>query len=221
MSESGNIDNKTSKIKTRRRRRYGGEPYGGRPMVAPTVNPNDGAFSKGRAKSGGRPRATAPTVNKVEAGGLDMKTASAEVSIKPKSSSKDKSTKSFKDGKNVDNKDIKQNSIKSKPGGRPMVAPTIDPNNVDSKKDETIAEMQTVSLNDISLVVKTVATNNELVNETGCTAVCLLMQEDGKIMTSFLGNYNKAILSNFERVNKMYFKELRKKLKLSNKKKKD
>ena len=94
-----------------------------------------------------------------------------------------------------------------------------------TKKDEEIMEKakqetktkqspktpKTVALDELNLVIKN-AGNTELINETGNTVVCLLMQEDGKVMSSFLGNYNKEILNTLQHVNKVYFKKLKKEL---------
>jgi glycosylphosphatidylinositol transamidase (GPIT) subunit GPI8 len=66
-------------------------------------------------------------------------------------------------------------------------------------------------VNDLSLKVFD-SLNKELINENGCTVVCLLMQKDGNILTSFMGDYNKEILKTMQKVNKEYFKALIKKL---------
>lgn len=86
--------------------------------------------------------------------------------------------------------------------------------NQPNKKTETKPKpetQKTVSLDQLNLLVKN-AGNTELLNETGNTVVCLLMQEDGKVMSSFLGNYNKEILNTLQHVNKVYFKKLKKEL---------
>ena len=77
-----------------------------------------------------------------------------------------------------------------------------------SKQKEPKQEPKVIPLNSLNVVVKN-ATNTELVNEIGTTVVCLLMQEDGKIMTSFMGDYNKGILTTLEKVNARYFKSLK------------
>lgn len=73
-------------------------------------------------------------------------------------------------------------------------------------------EPSIMPLNELNLKITNAATKSELINENGCTIVALLMQEDGKVLTSFLGDYNKEILKTLERVNKVYFKQLIKKL---------
>lgn len=80
-----------------------------------------------------------------------------------------------------------------------------------SKQKETKPEPKTIPLNALNVVVKN-ATNSELINEVGTTVVCLLMQEDGKVMTSFMGDYNKGILTTLEKVNATYFKSLKNQL---------
>lgn len=72
-------------------------------------------------------------------------------------------------------------------------------------------KLQSKSLNELQVKI-TSATDQELVNEGGRTVVTILMQDDGKIMTSFLGDYNKEILKTFKRVNRLYFKKLYKEL---------
>lgn len=70
---------------------------------------------------------------------------------------------------------------------------------------------QDVDLNELTFIVKN-AQGHELINEKGSTVVGMLMQKDGKILTSFLGDYNKEILSTLKKVNHNYFKSLTKKL---------
>ena len=61
---------------------------------------------------------------------------------------------------------------------------------VEKQNTPAAPEFKTVPLSDLNLKV-TNATNTELINEHGNTVVCLLMQEDGKVLTSFAeqGNY--------------------------------
>ena len=88
--------------------------------------------------------------------------------------------------------------------------------NMKKEKSKTAAnasapQLKTQNLSDLTLTV-TSAGNTSLVNETGVTAVTILMQEDGKIMTSFLGNYSKDILNTLDHVIKTYFKKIKKQL---------
>lgn len=68
----------------------------------------------------------------------------------------------------------------------------------------------TTKVNDLKVVVTNA--NGEIINESGNTIVTMVMKEDGKIMTSFMGDYNKQILYNLQKVNAKYFKGLSKKL---------
>lgn len=84
---------------------------------------------------------------------------------------------------------------------------------MEQKKDHkpTIPELKTTPLNELSL--KVTGRNEEVfIDEEGNTVVCLLMQQDGKVMTSFLGDYNKTILNTLDKVLRSYFKDIKKQL---------
>lgn len=66
--------------------------------------------------------------------------------------------------------------------------------------------------NDISLVVTT-KENGIVFDEDCCTCVNVILTNDGKIATSFLGTHNPYIISQLEKAYKEYFKQLKRKLK--------
>ena len=66
--------------------------------------------------------------------------------------------------------------------------------------------------NDLRLTIK--AEDKEfLVDEVCCTSINIIMKNDGKIMTSFLGVHNPEIMKTLERALKAYFKGIKKTLK--------
>ena len=67
-------------------------------------------------------------------------------------------------------------------------------------------EIITKNLNELNVVV-TNYDNKELLNEHGTTLVSILLQDNGKIVTNFLGSYNDEILKTLEIVIKQYFKK--------------
>ena len=73
-------------------------------------------------------------------------------------------------------------------------------------------EIITKNLNELNVVV-TNYDNKELLNEHGTTLVSILLQDNGKIVTNFLGSYNDEILKTLEIVIKQYFKKVKIKLK--------
>lgn len=66
--------------------------------------------------------------------------------------------------------------------------------------------------NELNLKV-TGINDQELINEDCCTCVNIIMQNDGRIQTSFLGAHNPEILNHLEKALKTYFKSLKKTLK--------
>lgn len=67
--------------------------------------------------------------------------------------------------------------------------------------------------NDLRLTIK--AEEKEiLVDEVCCTSVNIILKNDGQIMTSFLGAHNPEIIKNLEKALKLYFKGIKKTLKL-------
>lgn len=68
------------------------------------------------------------------------------------------------------------------------------------------------TVNELKLKV-TGAGEQELINEECCTCINIILQNDGKIQTSFLGAHNPEIIRNLERALKVYFKGLKKTLK--------
>ncbi len=67
--------------------------------------------------------------------------------------------------------------------------------------------------NDLRLTIK--AEEKEiLVDEVCCTSINIILKNDGQIMTSFLGAHNPEIVKNLEKAMKMYFKGIKKALKL-------
>ena len=65
--------------------------------------------------------------------------------------------------------------------------------------------------NDLLLTVK--HGKDVLVNENCCTCITIMLNNEGKIMTSFLGGHNPYILRQLEKAQKVYFKSLKKALK--------
>ena len=66
--------------------------------------------------------------------------------------------------------------------------------------------------NDLRLTIK--AEEKEiLVDEVCCTSINILMNNDGNVMTSFLGVHNPEIIKTLERALKAYFKGIKKTLK--------
>lgn len=55
--------------------------------------------------------------------------------------------------------------------------------------------------------------NGVMLDENCCTCINIMLTNDGKIATSFLGSHNPFIVSQLEKAQKVYFKELRKTLK--------
>lgn len=72
-----------------------------------------------------------------------------------------------------------------------------------------------IDLNDIHIKIS----NSEgylIVDESCCTALNIILQKDGNLQTSFLGSYNNEILKVMSKSLKVYFKNLKKKLKYKN-----
>src|SRR5574344_1349883 len=64
------------------------------------------------------------------------------------------------------------------------------------------------------LVLKVLKDNKEsLIEEECCTAMTIILKNDGQICTSFLGSHNPYILKELAQAQKMYFKVLKKALK--------
>lgn len=66
--------------------------------------------------------------------------------------------------------------------------------------------------NDINVVVSN-KENGVMLDEDCCTLINVVLKNDGKIGTSFLGSHNPFIVIQLEKAMKFYFKELKKKLK--------
>lgn len=70
--------------------------------------------------------------------------------------------------------------------------------------------------NDLRLTIK--AEEKEiLVDEVCCTSINIILKNDGKIMTSFLGAHNPEIIKNLEKTLKLYFKNIKKVLRAKQK----
>ncbi len=67
-------------------------------------------------------------------------------------------------------------------------------------------------LNDINLVIST-KENGVVFDEECCTCMCVILTNDGKIATNFLGSHNPFIISQLQRAQTEYFKVLKRKLK--------
>ena len=52
-----------------------------------------------------------------------------------------------------------------------------------------------------------------LVKEECCTCITIVLNNEGKIMTSFMGGHNPYIISQLEKAQKVYFKSLKQALK--------
>lgn len=87
----------------------------------------------------------------------------------------------------------------------------MENNTKNNNKQKTQTQPNVVPLNELNLKVIN-AGNVELINESGNTVMCYLMQDDGKVLTSFMGDYNKEIIKTLQRVTKIYFKSLKKQL---------
>lgn len=79
-------------------------------------------------------------------------------------------------------------------------------------KEKTENKPKYNTINELKLKV-TGAGKQELINEECCTCINIILQNDGKIQTSFLGAHNPEIIRNLERALKVYFKGLKKTLK--------
>ena len=66
--------------------------------------------------------------------------------------------------------------------------------------------------NDLKVIVKN--EKEEIYNEDCCTCINIVMKNDGQILTSFLGSHNPYIVRQLEKAQKIYFKELKKALKV-------
>ncbi len=66
--------------------------------------------------------------------------------------------------------------------------------------------------NDINVKVSN-EKNGVMLDENCCTCINIMLTNEGKIATSFLGSHNPYIVSQLEKAQKMYFKELKKALK--------
>lgn len=73
-------------------------------------------------------------------------------------------------------------------------------------------ELKYNTVNELNLKV-TGARNQKLIDENCCTCINIILQNDGKIQTSFLGAHNPEIIKNLEHALKVYFKGLKKTLK--------
>lgn len=71
--------------------------------------------------------------------------------------------------------------------------------------------------NDINLVIST-KENGVVFDEDCCTCMSIILTNDGKIATNFLGSHNPFIISQLEKAQKEYFKSLKRKLKKDYKK---
>ena len=66
--------------------------------------------------------------------------------------------------------------------------------------------------NDINVVIST-KEKGVLLDENCCTVINIMLTNDGKIATSFLGTHNPFIVTQLEKAQKEYFKVLKKTLK--------
>lgn len=87
----------------------------------------------------------------------------------------------------------------------------IKENNKTAKAKNSAEQPSTVSLSDLNILV-TSAQGHELLNESGRTILTTLITDDMRIMSSFLGDYNKEMIRSLEHVNKIYFKRLKQEL---------
>lgn len=93
----------------------------------------------------------------------------------------------------------------------------------DCKHDENCAcgddcdcELQPIFDTENDLNVAVIRDNKELlVNQDCCTCINIMLLNDGRIHTSFLGSHNPYILQQLEKAQKLYFKGLKKALKQS------
>ena len=63
------------------------------------------------------------------------------------------------------------------------------------------------------LTVTVASGDNVLVKEECCTCITIVLNNEGKIMTSFMGGHNPYIVSQLEKAQKAYFKALKQALK--------
>lgn len=66
---------------------------------------------------------------------------------------------------------------------------------------------------DNDLTVSVTHGDEVLVKEECCTCITIVLNNEGKIMTSFMGGHNPYIVGQLEKAQKIYFKSLKKALK--------
>lgn len=82
--------------------------------------------------------------------------------------------------------------------------------------DDCDCELQPIFDTENDLNVAVIRDNKELlVNQDCCTCINIMLLNDGRIHTSFLGSHNPYILQQLEKAQKLYFKGLKKALKQS------
>lgn len=69
--------------------------------------------------------------------------------------------------------------------------------------------------NELNIKVTNTNSNQTLIDENCCTLLTISLTNSGDVFTSFLGAYNHDILRLLKRTQKVYFRELIKKLKAS------
>lgn len=80
--------------------------------------------------------------------------------------------------------------------------------------DDCDCEHEAIFETDNDLNVAIIKNNKDLLlNENCCTCVNIMLSNDGRILTSFLGCHNPYIVEQLEKAQKMYFKSLKKALK--------
>lgn len=67
------------------------------------------------------------------------------------------------------------------------------------------------TLNDLNIKISN--NKEELINESCCTAITICINNEGNVLTSFVGAYNPEIIKMLNKVQKTYYKNLVKKLK--------
>lgn len=85
------------------------------------------------------------------------------------------------------------------------------PKTNNNAKKQNNEQPSAVALNELNILV-TSAQGHELLNESGRTILTTLITDDMRIMSSFLGDYNKEMINSLKHVNKIYFKRLKQEL---------